>query len=55
MTMTPSARSGLLSRFRDAIGPLNAEQALELEARIGVNSGEAVATVEQSEQRPGHR
>ncbi len=37
--------------IRDAIGPLNAEQALELEARIGVNSGEAVATVEQSEQR----
>ena len=37
--------------IRDAIAPLNAEQALELEARIGVNSGEVVAAVESGEQR----
>jgi class 3 adenylate cyclase len=37
--------------IRDTMAPLNAELALRLEARIGVNSGEAVAALDARDQR----
>ncbi|MBA3778962.1 MAG: AAA family ATPase [Chloroflexi bacterium] len=44
-----AVRAGLA--IRDAIGPLNEEVALHLEARIGISTGEAVAAVAALDER----